>query len=86
MLILTGDEIAILTGRRMPAAQIRWLEKHSWIHDIGADGRPKVARAYFERRMVYGDELATAEAGATAAVTNDWQVNVGALRSEPSIS
>lgn len=43
MLFLTLEELSTLTGRRMPAAQIRWLKKHHWIYDIGADGLPKVA-------------------------------------------
>jgi hypothetical protein len=50
-MLLTPDELAALTGRQRPAAQVRWLRAHGWPHEIGADGRPKVLRAYAERRL-----------------------------------
>lgn len=49
--LLTSKELADLTGRRQPARQRAWLVRYGWIHAVSADGRPVVARAYFERRM-----------------------------------
>jgi hypothetical protein len=54
MLTITKQDLADLTGRRQPAAQIRWLRTYGWVFEIGADGMPKVANAYFDRRMVHG--------------------------------
>lgn len=79
MLTLSREELAALTGRTQPAAQIRWLSAHGWVYDVGSDGLPKVARAYFERRMVFGTTpLPSPDQSAGAPV---WQVNVEALRS-----
>lgn len=52
MLLLTQDEMAELSGRRQPAAQMRWLLANGWKFQVGADGRPKVLRIEAERRMV----------------------------------
>lgn len=56
MLTLTASELSSITGRSQPAAQVRWLRTHGWIHEIGSDGLPKVASAYFQRRMVKGED------------------------------
>lgn len=37
MLTLTTEDLATLTGRSQPAAQIRWLEGQKWAYVIGAD-------------------------------------------------
>ncbi|WP_377705866.1 DUF4224 domain-containing protein [Pseudoduganella sp. UC29_71] len=37
MLTLTATELASLTGRTQPAAQIRWLDRQKWSYEIGAD-------------------------------------------------
>lgn len=37
MLTLTTQELSDLTGRTQPAAQIRWLQIHDWLFEIGAD-------------------------------------------------
>lgn len=55
MITLVTEEIAELTGRSQPAAQIRWLKTRGWLFEIGGDGLPKVAKAYFDRRMVSGN-------------------------------
>lgn len=78
MLTLTGEDLVTLTGRSQAAAQIRWLKVHGWIYDIGADGKPRVACAYFERRMVYGEE--PSRSSAKEEEKKEWQVNVIALR------
>lgn len=55
MLTMSTNELSSLTGRVQPAAQIRWLKASGWLFEIGGDGLPKVATAYFDRRMVLGD-------------------------------
>lgn len=70
-LCLTADELFELTGYRRPHEQRQWLEAHRWRFETNAAGVPRVARAYFERRMV-GET--TTEAPAVA------RHNFGALR------
>ena len=77
-MLLTVEDLSVLTGRTQPAAQIRWLESQKWIYGIGSDGLPKVASAYFERRMVLGEGANPTTRQTSAA--NDWKVNVEALR------
>lgn len=50
-MFLTPDEIASLTGYKQPARQIRWLAACGWKFEVGADGLPKVLRAYADARM-----------------------------------
>lgn len=54
MLLLSRDELHELTNREHADAQIAWLRREGWPHVLDADGRPKVARAEFERRMLGG--------------------------------
>ncbi len=51
-MFLTANELRELTGRVRPKAQVAWLRRYRWRLALDADGRPKVARAYYERRMV----------------------------------
>jgi hypothetical protein len=51
-LFLTKDELVALTGRKKAVLQVEWLKKHRWLYETNACGAPRVARAYFERRMV----------------------------------
>lgn len=51
-LLLTRDELCELTGYVQTASQFRWLTDRGWRHEVGGDGRPKVARAEYERRML----------------------------------
>lgn len=70
MLTLSRNDIKSLTALEQPAAQIRWLKRNAWPFVIGADGLPKVAMAYFERRMVQGiKDIDEEESGVI------WQVN-----------
>lgn len=71
-LLLTPDEIQDLTGLQQFAAQRRWLDANGWRYTIDARGRPKIARAYFEKRMSEDNE--------TKTEGNQWAVNVMALR------
>lgn len=48
---LTGAELADLTDFKQAGRQLRWLRDHGWAHEVGATGRPKVARSYFNMRM-----------------------------------
>ena len=50
-MFLTRIEIQELTGRERYYAQLRWLRENRWPHETDADGRPLVARAYFEQRF-----------------------------------
>lgn len=54
-MFLTAAELFELTGRIQPSAQTRWLRRKRWRFELDADGRPKVARAYHDRRML-GDD------------------------------
>jgi len=49
---LGPDELFELTRRRQRPAQIAWLREHHWRFVADADGNPRVARAYWRRRMV----------------------------------
>lgn len=75
-LLLTPEELFELTGLQQHAAQRRWLESNGWRYEIDVRGRPKVARAYFERKMSEEAALETTADGEPA----HWAVNVGALR------
>lgn len=71
-LFLDVDELHELTGYVTSCRQIEWLRRRGWRHEVNSAGRPKVARAYFERRMV--GEVQAAEPGPAA------RHNFGALR------
>lgn len=47
-MFLTPDEIAALTGKQRPAAQIRALRSMGVDHRVRPDGRPVVLRAHVE--------------------------------------
>lgn len=78
MLTLARDNLEELTGRSQPAAQIRWLNERRWVYDVGLDGQPKVALAYFERRMVRGEDSPPNICKHREIPC--WDVNVEALR------
>ncbi|WP_430765368.1 DUF4224 domain-containing protein [Pseudomonas citronellolis] len=48
---MTPEEVANLTGRTRPSAQIRWLDEHLFGYVVGADGRPKVLREIVLSRL-----------------------------------
>lgn len=50
-LCLTPEELRELTDLEQPAAQVRWLRARDWQFEVGASGRPKVARSYFQARL-----------------------------------
>ena len=49
-MFLSSDDLADLTGYVVPAYQIKWLDRNGYPFDIAASGRPKVMRAYIEKR------------------------------------
>ena len=51
-LFLLPHELVALTGYKRGAEQIAWLKARRWLHETTAAGAPRVARAYFERRLV----------------------------------
>lgn len=51
MMLLSQNDLIELTDYELAAYQIKWLREHGWKFDVGASGRPKVSRAYFEQRM-----------------------------------
>lgn len=50
-MFLTNSELETLTGYATAGWQRRWLTKHQWTHEIAANGRVVVSRAYAESRM-----------------------------------
>lgn len=53
-MVLSQEDIAALTGYSRPSAQVRWLRQHGWRFSVNALGKPAVAVAEFNRRMVGG--------------------------------
>lgn len=53
-LCLSPEELLELTEFKRSADQIRWLRERDWAYEVGASGRPKVARAEYERHMIGG--------------------------------
>jgi hypothetical protein len=51
-LFLTDTELHELTGYKLGKPQIAWLKAHRWLYETNAGGKPRVARSYFDRRMV----------------------------------
>lgn len=49
---LTAAELFDLTGRVRPGAQVAWLRRNRWRFALDSDGRPRVYRAYYDRRML----------------------------------
>jgi hypothetical protein len=50
-LFLTQEELKELTDRKIPNAQIRWLQKHAYPFVISASGKPKVLREYVMQKL-----------------------------------
>lgn len=71
-LFLTPEELHELTGYRRPAEQRAFLKRKGWRFEVNAAGKPRVARAHLERRLV--GEARTEEPGPAA------RHNFGALR------
>ncbi len=50
-LFLSKDEIAELTGYKLPAHQCRWLQERHWVFERNATNRPIVGRDYARSRL-----------------------------------
>ena len=48
---LTENELSELTGRRQPKRQAVWLARNGWRFAVTDLGKPRVARAYWTRRL-----------------------------------
>jgi hypothetical protein len=48
---LTNGELFDLTGRRQPKRQTEWLARNGWRFAITDFGKPRVARAYWMKRL-----------------------------------
>lgn len=51
-LFLDADDLEQLTGRKRPSDQIAWLRDRGYAHDVNGAGRPVVAVAEIEHRLV----------------------------------
>jgi len=58
-MFLTADELYALTGYRRKSGQIEWLRAKRWRFEITREGFPRVARGYYERRMIASIEQPT---------------------------
>jgi len=50
-MLLTDDQLTILTGAKRPSDQARWLQDHGWTYVLDIRGRPRVAVDHFLRQM-----------------------------------
>jgi hypothetical protein len=52
-LLLSRDELTLLTGTRQPLRQRRWLEERAWPYAdaVGRSAYPRVARVVFDEKM-----------------------------------
>lgn len=57
---LSTAELHSLTGRPQHKRQVEWLRRYKWRFAVDDLGRPKVSRAYHDRRMV-ADDIGTPE-------------------------
>lgn len=48
---LTPDELATLTGYKLPCHQRAWLEKRGWVFVENRTRKPIVSRTYAEQRL-----------------------------------
>lgn len=56
--ILDTETLIAITGRKRPSAQLAWLVRQGWKHNINGLGQPVVAIAEFNRHLV-GGRIAT---------------------------
>ena len=53
-LFLSKDEVATLTGFRLPTRQVSWLRLKGWRFEINANRQPVIARKYAEKMLGCG--------------------------------
>jgi hypothetical protein len=49
--LISPDDMEAITGYVRPADQIKWLQRHGWVHEVNRRGRPVVAQTYFDMKM-----------------------------------
>lgn len=76
-ILLTQEELCVLTRRVQPAAQVRWLIHAGWKFVRDCDGYPVVARDEFLRNMIGTSQL---HVPAKADDDDPFEVNVVALQ------
>ncbi len=54
-MFLTADDLVELTGYQAPARQCRWLDRAGYPFELNAAGKPKVLKAYVEKRLGLAD-------------------------------
>lgn len=50
-MFLSDADLHELTGYVKPSAQRKWLEKKHWPFEVSALGRPRVLRAFAEKKL-----------------------------------
>lgn len=75
-LFLSKDEVAELTGYKLPAHQGRWLKEHGWVFERNATNRPIVGRDYARSRLGGARQAATVQSPSSTP-----RPNFGALTS-----
>jgi len=60
-MFLSDADLIELTGYEKPAAQKRWLDKLGWVFVESAFGKPKVLRAYAEKKLGLASETGSAQ-------------------------
>lgn len=68
-MFLTHEELKTLTGYELPGWQLRWLKSHHWKHELAANGRPVVSKAYANSRL-----------SDTEAANDDVTINLAAFK------
>jgi uncharacterized protein DUF4224 len=53
---LSPEELRELTGGVIRRKQIEWLRRERWRFVVGLDGRPRVDRRYYDRRMLTSEQ------------------------------
>ncbi|WP_223430070.1 DUF4224 domain-containing protein [Pseudomonas sp. GL-B-26] len=67
---LTEDELATITGYKIPSCQRQWLQRNAWEHVLTAAQRPVVGRMYARLK------LAGVKPSATNAVAETWSLDL----------
>lgn len=70
---LTEDELAAITGYKIPSCQRQWLQRNAWEHVLTAAQRPVVGRVYARLK------LAGAKPSATNAVAETWSLDLARI-------
>lgn len=58
---LTPAELFDLTGRKQADKQVAWLKARKWRHETTDQGKPRVLRAYRDKRLLEDDRRPVAE-------------------------